>query len=316
MIRDGLNIVEFLDHFCRGQEVWERPTTTGWTKKTSCWGIRTWRKCLVLVEYVFIIYIYICLYMYIYSWLCPFIYSKIPCGHGSRMVYRGGTKETNGVDGATFWVCRVRGWLVNPCSKWRTGSSSGNHGHLFLEGNGCLLRLIFQGWLQGWLLLHAQQDSLDVVQKNVGKHPRSYWVAMFFQDLIIWLIDVCDLNYDQIKFYYVLFEEVPATLLQVLAKRCWGFPFWNLGPLAPPTGSPVRLVQGPEVWHWLESVTWSRRVQGSQGLTGVDDFYVCMILWYHKINQKHIKQHDVFMLGVDWWDVFNEHILHIYIYID
>ena len=176
---------------------------------------------------IYNIYIYICLYMYIYiySWLCPFIYSKIPCGHGSRMVYRGGTKETNGVDGATFWVCRVRGWLVNPCSKWRTGSSSGNHGHLFLEGNGCLLRLIFQGWLQGWLLLHAQPDFLDVVQKNVGKHPRSYWVAMFFQDLIIWLIDVCDLNMIKSNFTMFCLKKFQQPCYKSLRKDVEVSPF-------------------------------------------------------------------------------------------
>lgn len=36
-------------------------------------------------------------------------------------------------------VCSFRGWLLNPLEKWRTGSSSGNHGHLFLESNGRFL---------------------------------------------------------------------------------------------------------------------------------------------------------------------------------
>ena len=117
-------------------------------------------------------------------------------------------------------VCSFRGWLLNPLEKWRTGSSSGNHGHLFLESNGRFLSFNLPRMVVAactfWVFLRCP------LRKDFGRYRRSCWMS-YSHNFLDYLIDGCR-SFDQIKWLYVLKK---ATLLDIVA-RCWGFPF-NLG---------------------------------------------------------------------------------------
>lgn len=135
-------------------------------------------------------------------------------------------------------VCSFRGRLLNPLEKWRTGSSSGNHGHLFLESNGRFLSFrCSMHFLSFW-------DAVRYERILEGSYRRSCWMS-YSQD-IIWLIFVGPL----IKSKYFMFQRKSNLARYCCEMLRFPIQFGSLHPLSP-------LNQGSKVWHWFESVTWA-----------------------------------------------------------